>query len=104
MLNIVQNEAEKRLDPQMILPVLFDSTCFHGEWKCRTTAPCQQPKSRSCSVAVDSLGRTLQSDCPKGYWCKVQIPGIPEANIPEVAVCTPEHPTSMLTQVMKLQI
>ncbi|XP_020611103.1 papilin-like isoform X3 [Orbicella faveolata] len=70
-------------------------TCFHGEWKCRTTAPCQQPKSRSCSVAVDSLGRTLQSDCPKGYWCKVQIPGIPEANIPEVAVCTPEHPTNI---------
>lgn len=84
----------------MILPVSFESSCFHGEWKCRTTAPCQQPKSRSCSVAVDSLGRTLQSDCPKGYWCKVQIPGIPEANIPEVAVCTSEHPTSMLTKLL----
>ncbi|XP_078379710.1 cysteine-rich motor neuron 1 protein-like isoform X2 [Oculina patagonica] len=70
-------------------------TCFHGEWKCRTTDQCEPSKSRSCTVAVDTLGRTLQSDCPKGFWCKVQIPGIPEAGIPEVAVCTPGHPTNI---------
>ena len=54
------------------------------------------PKARSCRV--DALGRNLQSDCPRGFWCKVQIPGIPEANIPDVAVCIPRVATSMLIQ------
>lgn len=45
---------------------------------------------------TDSFGRSTRSDCPKGFWCKVQIPGIPEAGIPEVAVCVPEKSTGTL--------
>lgn len=67
--------------------------CFHGEWRCRRTSQCGPQKSRSCTVTLNSLGRNVQSDCPKGYWCKVQIPGIPEAGIPEVAMCVPGLPT-----------
>lgn len=67
--------------------------CFHGEWRCRRTSQCGPQKPRSCTVALNSLGRNVQSDCPKGYWCKVQIPGIPEAGIPEVAMCVPGQPT-----------
>ena len=74
---------------------LCDSNCVHGEWKCRKATQCEQ-KPQSCTIAADSLGRRIQSDCPRGFWCKVQIPGIPDAGIPEVAVCVPGKPTSTL--------
>lgn len=41
------------------------------------------------------LGKKPQSDCPRGFFCKVQIAGIPEANIPDVAVCVPDDPTNV---------
>lgn len=75
--------------------LLCDSTCSHGEWKCHYSTQCQKQKSRSCQIAV--LGKKSQSDCPRGFFCKVQIPGIPEANIPDVAVCVPDDSSSMLT-------
>ncbi|CAH3147100.1 unnamed protein product [Pocillopora meandrina] len=68
-------------------------TCSHGEWKCHYSTQCQKQKSRSCQIAV--LGKKSQSDCPRGFFCKVQIPGIPEANIPDVAVCVPDDSSNI---------
>ena len=79
----------------VIFYFLLLSNCFHGEWRCRRTSQCGPQKPRSCTVTLNSLGRNVQSDCPKGYWCKVQIPGIPEAGIPEVAMCVPGQPTGI---------
>ena len=85
------------MQSQLLIFLIFvcNSNCFHGEWKCRRASQCEQQKPQSCSVAVDSLGRSVQADCPKGFWCKVQIPGIPDAGIPAVAVCIPGEPTGM---------
>ena len=81
---------------------LCDSNCVHGEWKCRKATQCELQEPQSCTIAADSLGRSVQSDCPRGFWCKVQIPGIPDAGIPEVAVCVPGKQTGMLIVLLCL--
>lgn len=93
ILSIMFDKIKLQIYP---LSFLCDSNCFHGEWKCRRTRQCEQQKPQSCTVAEDSLGRSVQSSCPRGFYCKVQIPGIPDAGIPEVAVCVPGKPTGML--------
>ncbi|XP_048588426.1 uncharacterized protein LOC5502690 isoform X2 [Nematostella vectensis] len=61
--------------------------CHHGEWRCRTKMHCRD-QLRTCSIFQSSAGEE-SSTCPPGYWCKVQIPGIPDQGIPEVGVCVP---------------
>lgn len=53
-----------------------------------------QKSPKPCTVSKDILGRRVndQSDCPRGFWCKVQFPGIPDAGIPDLAVCVKGKP------------
>ncbi|XP_031559263.1 cysteine-rich motor neuron 1 protein-like isoform X2 [Actinia tenebrosa] len=61
--------------------------CYHGDWKCNTKKHCQD-RIDFCTVFNDPKGGLI-STCPPGYWCKVQIPSIPEQNIPGVGRCVP---------------
>lgn len=56
--------------------------CVHGI--------CSSAKKKPQPCTPRSLN--VQSDCPSGFWCKIQIPGIPDADIPDLAVCVKGKP------------
>ena len=68
------------------------SACYHGEWKCNTKPNCRETFP-ACTTFKDTNGQ-MTSSCPRGEWCKVQIPGIPSEGIPDVAVCVSNTPPS----------
>ncbi|KAK3733930.1 hypothetical protein QZH41_009597 [Actinostola sp. cb2023] len=68
------------------------SVCHHGDWVCKTKKHCQDTLD-FCTVFNDPSTGLVTSTCPEGFWCKVQIPSIPEQNIPGVGKCVSKEVT-----------
>lgn len=74
------------------------SVCRHGDWICSAKKPCKE-SLEFCTVFDDPSSGKLSSTCPAGFMCKVQIPSIPEQNIPGVGKCVPSNLTGKYSNV-----